>query len=456
MEAAMNFELDRTEGDLNQSPARAAWQEQHLGAETRALLDEDAAYFLHQSLSTPCLNALGGCKDSTIVDLEGREYLDFHGNSVHQAGFGNRRVVQAIREQLDGLSFCPRRYTNLRAVELARRLTELAPEGLSRVLLTPGGTAAVGMALKLARAATGRFKTISWWDSFHGASLDAVSVGGEALFRNGMGPLLPGALHIPPPGARLTPDSPPLSPEESADYAEYVFDKERDIAAFVAEPLRCTTVHVPPDSYWQRIRALCDQYGALLIQDEIPLCLGRTGRMFACEHYSVEPDILVIGKGLGGGVWPLAAMLAREELNVAAAKSLGHYTHEKTPVGCAAALAALDVIEEDGLLERAQTAGDAFAHRLQDMERELARIGAVRHIGMLFAVELVDAEGKPDADAAERVLYGCLSRGLSFKVSSGNVLTLAPPLVVADAELDRAAAILHESICETGEGPVRD
>ena len=173
--------------------------------ETQRLLDEDARYFLHQSLSTPCLNALQSCQGAWIEDVEGRRYLDFHGNNVHQVGFGHPRVIAAIKQQIDTLSFCTRRYTCEPAIALARKLAELAPGDLQRVLFAPGGTSAIGMALKLARIATGRFKFISMWDSFHGASLDAISVGGEAMFRNGVGPLLPGCEHVPPPDHRHCP-----------------------------------------------------------------------------------------------------------------------------------------------------------------------------------------------------------------------------------------------------------
>ncbi|WP_218185626.1 aminotransferase class III-fold pyridoxal phosphate-dependent enzyme [Salidesulfovibrio brasiliensis] len=182
---------------MNLSPNRTGWREE-LGPETRRLLDEDADCFLHQSLSTPCLDVLESCSGSTLTDLDGREFLDFHGNSVHQVGYANPRVLDAVRRQLETLAFSPRRFTNRPAVDLARKLGELAPGDLDKVLFAPGGTSAVGMALKLARKATGRFKTVSMWDSFHGASLDAISVGGEALFRSGIGPLLPGAEHVPP------------------------------------------------------------------------------------------------------------------------------------------------------------------------------------------------------------------------------------------------------------------
>jgi 4-aminobutyrate aminotransferase len=185
-----DLEKYRSEGDLNISSKRKAWAGENIDTETQRWLDEDAKYFLHQSLSTPCLNVLSSCDGIYVEDLQGRRYMDFHGNSVHQVGFRNRKVIEAIKAQMDALPFCTRRYTNIPAIKLARKLAELAPGDLNKVLFAPAGTAAIGMALKLARVHTGRFKTVSMWDSFHGASLDAISVGGEAVFRNGIGPLL--------------------------------------------------------------------------------------------------------------------------------------------------------------------------------------------------------------------------------------------------------------------------
>ncbi|HAM72652.1 MAG TPA: aspartate aminotransferase family protein [Verrucomicrobiales bacterium] len=438
-----------SEGDLNISPRRAAWSRGHISPETRRVLEEDARYFLHQSLSTPCLNALKGCHGATIEDLEGRELLDFHGNNVHQVGYAHPRVVEAITRQLHDLAFCPRRYTNGPAIELARRLTEAAPGDLKRVLFAPGGSLAIGMALKLARAATGRFKTISMWDSFHGASLDAISVGGEAIFRSGAGPLLPGCEHVPPPDNRHCPfKCGAACTLACADYVEYVLEKEGDVAAVVAETVRCTPF-IPPVDYWQRIRAACDRHGAMLILDEIPTGLGRTGKLFAAEHYGIVPDMLVIGKGLGGGIMPIAALLAREDLNrVMKDKALGHYTHEKNPVACAAGVATLQVIEEERLVEKAREDGTYAMGRLRELAARHPIIGDVRGLGLLLGVELLrDARTAERAtDEADQVMYESLTRGLSFKVTMGNILTLTPALTITRPEIDRAVAILDQSL----------
>jgi len=422
------------EGDVNTSTHRTEWQRTHLDATASQLLAADEALFVRQSLSTPCLDALVSCSGSHLVNTRGQRLLDFHGNSVHQVGYGHPRVIEAIKRQLDALPFCPRRYTNEPAVALARWLVELTPPGLEKVLFAPAGTAAIGIALKLARYATGRYKTISMEGAFHGASLDAISIGGEGLFRDNLGPLLPGCFHVPWPRA-----------EGDAEQIAEIMRREGDIAAVVAEPMRCTTVERPPDAYWQRVRDLCDQFGALLIFDEIPLALGRTGKMFCCQHSGVVPDMLVLGKGLGGGVMPLAAVVVQQKLDCTPERAVGHYTHEKSPVAAAAALATLEVIRDEKLVERSRELGALALERLRELARRCPLVADVRGLGLAVAVEL-RRDGAQANDEADRILYRCLSRGLSFKVSDGNVLTLMPPLNVAEDDLQQALDIVAEEV----------
>ncbi len=431
------------EGDSNASPERARWRE-GLSEANRALLDEDARVFLHQSLSTPCLDGLVNANGAILTDSDGRRLLDFHGNSVHQVGYGHPRVVAAVVDTLGRLPFSPRRFTNPEAVALARRLGELAPGDLSKVLLAPSGAVAIGMAIKLARVATGRHKTISMWDSFHGATLDAISVGGEALFRQDAGPLLPGAEHVPPFHlAERFFGTDGRAFERLADYIDYTLAVQGDVAAVLAEPMRWTTVTAPPPTFWPAVRASCDRHGALLIFDEIPSGLGRTGTMFACEQFGAVPDILVLGKGLGGGVFPLAAIVAHPRLEVAGAGALGHFTHEKSAVGAAAALATLDVIAEEGLVERSARIGAAGLAQLQTLASRHPTIVDVRGRGLFWGVEI----GGPHAAArADRLLYACLERGLSFKVGGGTVVTLCPPLTIEESALARAFDIWAEAL----------
>jgi len=437
---------DVAEGDVNRSPLRAAYEAAHVDAATRALLDADARHFLHQSLSTPCFDALTACEGIWLEDVAGRRIMDFHGNNVHQVGYRHPHVMTAVRRALDTLPFSPRRYTNAIAVELAAKLAALAPDPLGKVLFAPGGTLAIGMALKLARVATGRHKTLSLWDSFHGASLDAISIGGEAVFRRGMGPLLPGTEHAPPCDSRACRfGCAGTCSLRCAEYIDYVLGREEDIGAVIIETIRCTDVEIPPRDYYRIVREACDRHGALLILDEVPICLGRTGTMFAFEHYGIVPDMVVLGKGLGGAVFPMAALIARRDLDVAGDRALGHYTHEKSSVGCAAALATLEVIERERLLEKSRALGERALARMRELARRHPLVGGVRGIGLLLGLELV-RDGAPAREEAERVMYHCLAHGLSFKIGQGNVLALSPPLVISADELDRAFDILDAAL----------
>ncbi|MCW5771047.1 MAG: aspartate aminotransferase family protein [Rhodospirillaceae bacterium] len=448
----------QSESDTNRTPRRAQWQD-GLDAATKALLAEDERYFLRQSVSTPCLSAVAKAEGIWIEDAAGRRYMDFHGNNVHHIGYGHPRLKDAIRRQMDELPFAPRRFANAPAVALAKKLAAIAPGGLSKVLFTTGGSDANEVALKIARAATGRFKTISFWDSFHGAGFGAASVGGEALFRSGpIGPLLPGTEHVAPFACYRCPygypdrdGQPPLElcKLACAGMVRYVLEREGDVAAVIAEPARAVP-YLPPPGFWAAVKQACREHGALLIFDEIPTGLGKTGRMFACEHDDVAPDILVMGKALGGGILPIAAVLARPELDVAEDWAFGHYTHEKNPVTCRAALATIEIIEDEKLVENAAKVGAFALGRLHDMQRRHALIGDVRGRGLLLGIELVTdrATKAPAKDAAEAVMYAALDRGLSFKTTMGNVLTLTPPLVVTETEMAQALDILASCLGE--------
>lgn len=451
----------QSEGEANFSERRRRWTAENHDAATTALVEEDARYFLHQSISTPCLSAVRRAEGIWIEDFQGRRYMDFHGNNVHHIGYGHPRLKAAIKAQLDELPFAPRRFTCEPAVALARKLAEISPGALSKVLFTTGGSDANEVALKLARAATGRHKTISFWDSFHGAGFGTASVGGEQLFRSGVtGPLMPGTEHVAPFACYRCPYGYPDSDGKPrldlchmtcANFVRYVLEKEGDVAAVIAEPARAVP-YLPPPGFWQAVRQACDDHGALLIFDEIPTGLGKTGRMFACEHDEVVPDILVIGKALGGGMLPIAATLCRPELDIAGAWALGHYTHEKNPLTTRAALTTIEIIEDEGLVENAERQGAYALERLHDLKDKHRLVGDVRGRGLLLGAELVvDRDSKePATDAAEAVLYRALDRGLSFKTTLGNVLTLTPPLIVTQPEIDRALDILEACLGEAG------
>lgn len=441
--------MNGIEGDINLSPARKEWYKVLNDEETLLILEEDARHFLHQSLSTPCLDVLEACDDIFLIDKQGKKYMDFHGNNVHQVGHRNPYVIEQVKKQLDKLPFSPRRYTNIPAINLAKKLGDLLPGDLNRVLFAPGGTSSISMAIKLARVVSGKQKIISLWDSFHGASLDAISIGGEREFRYQMGMMTPGVERIPPPvtyrGMWTNDQGDDLI---FAEYLEYVIEKEGDIGAFIIETIRNTDVQIPSKKYWQSVRDICTRHGVVLILDEIPIAFGRTGKMFAFEHFGIEPDIICLGKGLGAGIIPMAAIVARDTYNVALESSLGHFTHEKNPLGSVAALAMIEYIENHSLLQKVQSDELFVKNELNLLKEKHKLIGDIRGIGLLWGIELVkDRKTKVKAVAeAEKVLYHCLEHGLSFKVSQGNVLQLSPPLTIQREMLLHAFDIIDEAL----------
>lgn len=434
----------RQEGDINISAARQDWYEQ-LDPHTREWLSRDAAVFLHQSLSTPCLNMIESCEGIYLTDTSGKQYMDFHGNSVHQVGYRNPYVLEQLKEQLEYLPFSPRRYTNKTAIELAEKLVSLLPASLSRVLFAPGGTSAVGMALKLARRITGKQKVVSIKGSFHGASLDAIAVGGEEQFRKYMGQLFPETLFLPQADTYRNGVGQEIQLIRQLDE---LLSRHDDIGAFIAETIRNTDVQIPSAAYWQQVREICEKYGVLLILDEIPIAFGRTGPMFSFEDYGIEPDILCLGKGLGAGAFPMAAIVTKEEYNIAGDISLGHYTHEKTPLGAIAAMAMINYTINHQLTDKVKADEQFLRQELSLLKEEFSLIGDVRGKGLLWAIELVkDPVTKERApDEAEAVMYHCLQQGLSFKVSQGNVLQLCPPLIITRDQLIEAIGMIRRAI----------
>ncbi len=447
------------ESEVNTSSRRQRWAERTHNKSTQQLLSDDASVFLHQSVSTPCLSTIARAEGAYIQDTQGRRYLDFHGNNVHHIGYGHPRLKQAIARQMDELPFAPRRFACEKATALAKKLGEIAPGNLSKVLFTTGGSSAVEVAMKIARAATGRHKTISFWDAFHGAGFGASSIGGEQMFRShAIGPLLPGTQHVAPFNCYRCPYGYPdlnggpqieLCKLTCANFVNYVLEKEGDVTAVIAEPARAVP-YIPPPGFWTEVRRACNEHGTLLVFDEIPTGLGKTGKLFACDHDDVVPDILVLGKALGGGILPLAAVLTSAELDIGQDYAFGHYTHEKNPVSAAAGLTTIQIIEDENLVDNAARLGTLALNRLHEMQKRYNVIGDIRGRGFLFGVELVEERElkKPANDLAEAVFYRCLDKGLSFKVSMGNTLTFTPPLILTEEQLVFALNVVEESIVE--------
>ena len=443
-------EMKREQGDINTSGMRNIYWERNLSPEAKKLIERDAKCFLHQNLSTPVMNVLSKTDGIYIYDTEGKKYIDMHGNGVHNAGFNNDYIIQkVIAALLAKTTFTPRRYTNIQAIEFAEKLISIAPEGLSRVLFAPGGSEAIEMAVMLAKQITGRWKTISFWDSYHGNGFQASSIGGEELFKGGNGPMVPGAYHVEFPNYYRNPWN--FTTQEEVDneilrQMEILFEKEGEIACLIGEPITSTPL-IPSKNFWHKVKKLCEKHGALLIFDEIIEGFGKTGKFFACEHY-VTPDILVLGKSFGGGLVPFAGIITKEEYNVLQNRSIGHFTHEKNGLCSVAGLAAIEYLTENKLVERAAETGKKALSFMQEMEKKHPLIGNVNGIGLHLGIELVkDRITKEKAvDEAESVMYMAMERGVAFKVIESNVITMRPSLMITSEEMIKSLEIIDECI----------
>ncbi|WP_395675821.1 aspartate aminotransferase family protein [Inquilinus sp.] len=435
---------------------RAEWYGRPLSDTARDLLDRDAAAFIRQDGSTPCLNAVAKAEGIWLEDVDGRRVMDFHGNSTHHIGYGHPRLKAALKDQIDDLPFTPRRYTSAPAIALAERLIALSPHrGNGKVLFATGGSDAIEIALKLARVKTGRYKTLAFFDSYHGHGYGAVSAGGSGTDRTQrIGPLLPGGLLVPPFNCtacaygfeRPAPGAPPSDAcgMMCARMLRYALEREGDIAAVIAEPIR-SSPHVPPPGFWPEVRRACDEFGAVLIFDEIPTGLGKTGRLFTSEHQGVTPDITVLGKSLGGGMLPLAAVVADAGFDIAPELSLGHYTHEKNPLTTRAGLTTLQIIEDEGLVDHSRSLGDRTMARLAEMADRNPAIGRAEGAGLLIGVEILGEDGRRSKARADRAMWRAFSLGLNLKSKAGT-LVLNPPLTIREAEMERALQIIEEAI----------
>ena len=410
----------------------------HDPAAEAALLRRDADHFFHQEGSSPCLSALRSVSGLWLETVDGRRLMDLHGNTVHHLGHAHPRLVAALKAQLDALPFCPRRYTNETAVRLAESLTARWPGGAARALFATGGSDAIEIALKLARIATGRHETLSFEGSYHGHGFGAFGLS-RAEPDARLGPHLPGRHHV-----TGYWDTPAGGAERALEGMRAAFaDSREGIAAVVAEPIR-SSCHVPPDWFWPEVRALCDRHGTLLVFDEIPSGLGKTGRFFAFEHVGAVPDAVVLGKALGGGMLPIAAVIADARLDIAPELSIGHYTHEKNPLTTRAALTTLELIDELGLVARAAEIGARALAAMDDLAARNPAVAGGRGLGAHLALVMAGDDASAQGRAAE-VARTCLDFGVST-TSKRDGIGFSLPLIVTDDEIVEALARLERAV----------
>jgi adenosylmethionine-8-amino-7-oxononanoate aminotransferase len=412
---------------------------------------------------------------STLWDVDGKSYLDcLAGIYSVNAGYGRRRIVEAMMAQAETLPFVnPFGYASVPAAVLADRLADLAPlGGQARVFLTSGGSEAVESALKLAKqyqtikGFSHRWKTISRRVAYHGTTMGALSVNGLTGARAPFGPLVPGARHAPMshryrcPYCKDAPACTLMCFEEIERLVE--FEGPEQVAAIITEPVQNAGGCIPPGSmdYYKKIRELCDRTGILMIMDEVICGFGRLGTLFGSEYFGVEPDLITLAKGITSSYAPLGAVMVRKAVADAFVEEGRSFAHGLTfgghPVSCAAALANLDIFLEEDLAGQAARTGAYLREELEAAFADHPNVGDIRGAGLFLGVELV-ADKATKRSPEDRELLGWLTdfmrqRGLILRNDDRNDPTtqICPPLVITKEECDRVVAILAEAFDELG------
>src|SRR5712692_3554958 len=397
---------------------------------------------------------------AVVTDINGREYLDcFAGISVVNTGHCNPQVIAAAKAQMEKLVHCSSYIYHVQPVaDLAEKIAHIAPRGLTKTFFGNGGAEAIEGAMKLARLYSGKHEFIALHGSFHGRSWGALSVTGNQARKKRGGPYAPGIAFAPAPYAyrSLWPKDPEECGRQCAKAIDDVirFATSNDVAAFIAEPVMGEGgIIVPPLNYFKEVKKVLDQHSILFIADEVQSGFGRTGKMFAIEHYGVEPDILVTAKGIADG-FPLSAFTARPE--IAAAYKPGDHlsTFGGNPISCAAALANIDFMHEENLPTRAAESGNYVMGKLRELQKHNPLIGEVRGLGLMIGVELVkDEKLTPAAAEAEAIRDALLRQGVLVGVGGvyGNVIRFQPPLIITREQIDRAIKAFASALAEVAQ-----
>lgn len=411
-----------------------------------------------------------------MYDVHGKRYIDgSSGAMVSNIGHSNPAVLDAMRAQMEKSTFGYRLHFQTEASEeLAEKIVALTPEGLDKVFFVSGGSEAVESCLKLARqyvltqGQAQRYKVISRHPSYHGCTLGALAITGMSTMTGPFDPMMQRMPKIPAPRAYLD----GLDRKDEATgwyYADMLEQKILDegpetVMAFIVEPVggASTGALVPPEGYMQRVREICDQYGVLLIHDEVMTGGGRTGAFFGAEHWGTAPDLICLSKGFGAGYAPLGAMIAREDMVEAVMDSGGFihgFTYAGNPLSCAAGSAVLDEIARQGMVENAARMGDALAERLRGLMQRYPLIGDVRGKGLLTAFELMADRGTKaplpkGLNAHSRLVDIAYDNGLIIYSrrtrggTSGDHFLVCPPMIVTEDQLDEMTDMLDRSLAQ--------
>ena len=388
-------------------------------------------------------------ENAEIWDKEGNRYIDFAaGIAVVNTGHRHPRVIEAVKDQLDHFTHtCHQVVPYENYVRLAERLNSIVPiSGEKKSIFVTTGAEAVENAIKIARAATGRQAVVAFTGAFHGRTFMGMALTGKVVpYKVGFGAMPNDVFHVPFPVELHG-----MTTEKSIDALNYLFKADVDpkrVAAIILEPVQGEGgFYEAPREFMKQLRAICDEHGILLIADEVQTGFARTGKMFAMDHHEVAPDLTTMAKSLAGG-FPLAAVTGRAEIMDAPAPGGLGGTYGGSPLGIAAANAVLDVIEEEGLCDRANQLGARLKQHLSSLRDDVPEIVDIRGPGFMNAVEF-NLGGKPSADFANKVRAEALKRGLLLLTCGvyGNVIRFLSPITIQDAVFTEALGKLEESI----------
>jgi acetylornithine/LysW-gamma-L-lysine aminotransferase len=365
-------------------------------------------------------------RGAVVWDINGNEYIDCTGSyGVSIVGHCHPRVVEAVKRQVETLISCHASFYNDVRSELLQKIVSIAPKGLDKVFLSNSGSEAVECAIKLARKFSGKPEIIAMVGAFHGKTMGALSATWKRKYREPFEPLVPGFKHVPP--------------DNLEKVKEAITEKT---AAILVEPIRGEGgIRVPSDDFLPGLREICDDKGVLLIFDEVQTGFGRTGKVFACEHWGVVPDVLCLAKSVAGGL-PMGATFAKKEVMASFQRGEHSSTFSGNPLVCAAASAAIDVLIEEKLPERAATLGRYFMGKLEALGEKYRIVREVRGRGLMIGMEM--------RFDVYNIILGCMDRGVLVLDAGRNVLRFLPPLVIEKEQIDRVVDVLDGVMAEEG------
>lgn len=440
-------------------------------AELKAFYEDADRYLLKpwRTRGTPEVEPLiVGGQGARFLDAKGREYLDFLSQLFNvNLGIRHRKVVEAVKEQVERVNYTKNTFLNEPKIKLAKRLAEVTHPDLTKTFFSNSGTEANEAAFKIARTYTGRTKIISFWGAYHGSTYASMTAGGVASNRNPYEPLAPAFYHVPTPycyrchfGLEY-----PSCGLRCAKFLEDTikFQGPDSVAAFIADPVVVAAgVIVPPDEYWPEVREICDRHGVLLILDEVIAGCGRTGRLFAHEHWGIVPDILTLAKGISNACVPLGATVMHKKISdhFNETRNFPHgFTYSGHALACATGLATINAYVDEKIPENAARVGVYFLEALKGIQDRHESVGDIRGLGLIEGVEFVrNRETKeplvhpdPEAPLEERPMVvlsdGCLREGLLIMPAmSGSTVRMSPPLIITEEDVDEAAEILERQI----------